>query len=121
MRQCIHCEAEFNERSRLKQLVGGRINECPDCVEELGGDQSPPKYLGVMAGDGKQAGLTILQFESDEDRESYSKAHKNNAGYNKGKECQLGTHLTPMTGFKFKTVQRQESTNHKGRAADKVT
>lgn len=115
MRQCIHCEAEFNERSRLKQLVGGKVNECPDCVEANGGDQSPPKYLGVMAGDGKMSGVTILQFESEADRKAYAQAHRNNSGQNKGKECQLGTHLTPMSGIKFKTVQRTEAMNHKGK------
>jgi hypothetical protein len=115
MRECIHCGDEFNERSRRKELVGGRINECPDCVEANGGDQSPPKYLGVMAGDGKMAGVTILQFDSEADRQAYAAAHRNNSGQNKGKECQLGTHLTPMSGIKFKTVQKTEATNHKGK------
>ena len=115
MRECIHCGDEFNERSRRKELVGGRINECPDCVEANGGDQSPPKYLGVMAGDGKMAGVTILQFETTADREAYAKAHANNSGQSRGKECQLGGHLTPMSGMKFKTVQKTEAMNHKGK------
>jgi len=96
-------------------MVGGYANECPDCVEERGGDDSPPKYLGVMAGDGKMAGVTILKFETDTDREAYAKAHRNNSGQNKGKECQLGSHLTPMSGIKFTTVQKTEATNHKGK------
>jgi hypothetical protein len=113
MRNCVICENLFDPRSALKRRVGGRVNECPDCVEAGGGDV--PAYLGVSAGDGKQAGLTILQFESTEAREAYSQAHRNNSGMNKGKECQLGGHLTPMSGIKFKTVQRQEATNHKGK------
>jgi hypothetical protein len=115
MRECKHCGDEFNPNSRRKELVGGYANECPDCVEERGGDDSPPKYLGVMAGDGKMAGVTILKFETDEDREAYAKAHRNNSGQNKGKECQLGSHLTPMSGIKFATVQKTEATNHKGK------
>jgi len=115
IRECKWCEAEFETESRRKQLAGGFINECPDCVEERGGDDSPPKYLGVMAGDGKMAGVTILQFASEADREAYSKAFANNSGMSKGKSCQLGSHLTPMSGTKFKTIQKTEATNHKGR------
>ncbi len=33
---CIHCEVEFDPKSQRKRKVGGRINECADCVEELG-------------------------------------------------------------------------------------
>ena len=115
MKECKHCGGEFNVKSQRKRISGGYSNECPDCVEERGGDGSPPKYLGVMAGDGKMAGVTILKFETDSDREAYAKAHRNNSGYNKGKECQLGTHLTPMSGIKFTTVQKTEATNHKGK------
>ena len=115
MRECIHCGDEFNERSRHKELVGGRINECPHCVETNGGDQSPPKYLACQAGDGKMSGITILQFDSEADRQAYSKAWLNNSGQNAGKSCQLGTHLTPMSGIKFKTIQKTEATNHKGK------
>jgi hypothetical protein len=96
-------------------MVGGYANECPDCVEERGGDNSPPAYLGVGAGDGKALGITILKFETDADREAYAKAHRNNSGQNVGKSCQLGTHLTPMTGLKFVTVQKTEAMNAKGK------
>lgn len=115
LKECKWCEAEFDTDSRRKQLAGGYINECPDCVEERGGDDSPPRYLGVTAGDGKMAGVTILKFETEADREAYAKAHRNNSGQNKGKECQLGGHLTPMSGIKFSTVQKTEATNHKGK------
>lgn len=115
IRECKWCEAEFETESRRKQLAGGFINECADCVEERGGDDSPPKYLGVMAGDGKMSGVTILQFASEGDRKAYQKAWANNSGQNKGKECQLGSHLSPMSGIKFHTVQKTEATNHKGK------
>ena len=36
MRVCVHCESDFDDQSRAKREAGGRINECPDCVEELG-------------------------------------------------------------------------------------
>jgi hypothetical protein len=115
LKECKWCEAEFETESRRKKLAGGYINECPDCVEERGGDDSPPMYLGVCAGDGKLTGVTILKFETEADREAYAKAHRNNSGQNKGKECQLGGHLTPMSGIKFTTVQKTESVNHKGK------
>ena len=47
IKECKHCGIEFNVHSRQKRLVGGYINECPDCVEERGCDQSPPKHFGV--------------------------------------------------------------------------
>ena len=52
IKTCKHCNIEFNLYSRLKKQVGGYINECPDCVEELGGDQSPPKHFGVTGSAG---------------------------------------------------------------------
>ncbi len=115
IKECKWCEAEFETESRRKQLAGGFINECPDCVEERGGDDSPPKYLGVMAGDGKMAGVTILKFESEDDRKEYAKMWRNNSGQNVGKSCQIGTHLSPTRGLKFSTVQKTEATNHKGK------
>ena len=36
MRECIHCQVDFDPRSPAKRQAGGKINECPDCVEELG-------------------------------------------------------------------------------------
>lgn len=115
IRTCIYCESEFNLNSPQKIKIGGKINECPDCVEERGGDNSPPRYLGVAAGDGKMSGLTILRFKTNQDREAYSKMWRNNSGQNKGKSCQLGRHLSSTEGISFETVQKTESTNHKGR------
>ena len=35
-RECKHCGIEFSTTSSRKVEVGGKINECADCVEELG-------------------------------------------------------------------------------------
>ena len=48
IRQCIHCEDEFDTTSRRKKDIGGKINECPDCVEYLG-TETAVKYLGLQA------------------------------------------------------------------------
>ena len=73
MRQCVHCEYEFDTRSTAKKNAGGKINECPDCVEELG-TETAVKYLGLTSGEGKMATLSIVAFESVEDREAYGQA-----------------------------------------------
>jgi hypothetical protein len=108
---CIHCEEEFNPNSPQKKRVGGRINECADCAQE-----DTIKYAGVQAADGKQAQATILKFESDTDKERYLSFWKNNSGYNKGKSCQLGKHLSTTPGIKFQTIVAHTPTNHKGRS-----
>lgn len=116
---CKHCDEEFDLDSPEKIRAGGYINECPWCIEENGGDQSPPKYLGVQAGNGKMADITILSFEDEASRKAYSAAWKNNSGYNKGKSCQLGTHLTAMDGMKFKKVaENRANANHNGKAEE---
>lgn len=117
MRNCKYCEIEFDLHSTEKIKAGGYANECPDCVEERGGDNSPPLYLGVSAGDGKMSDVTILKFEDNKSRASYQKAWLNNSGHNKGKSCQLGTHLTAMSNMKFSIVsENRANSNHKGKA-----
>ena len=85
---CIHCETEFNPKSQRKRKVGGRINECADCVEDLG-TETAVKYLGCASADGKMGGVTILAFDTDEDREKYRRAWNNNIGMHKGKVAAL--------------------------------
>jgi hypothetical protein len=110
---CIYCDDEFDVFSPEKVRIGGKINECPFCVE----DRGPPKYLGVAAGNGKMSDITILKFKTVSDREAYSKAWKNNSGFNKGKSCQLGNHLTSMSGMKFEVVaENKANDNHKGKS-----
>jgi hypothetical protein len=107
---CAECEATFDPRSPAKQRAGGRINTCPDCSNE-----PVVKYLGLTNGDGKQASITVLSFGSVKDRERYSSYYRNNAGYHKGKSCQLGSHLSTDPGVRFRTVSQTGATNHKGK------
>lgn len=113
---CKHCECDFDTNSLRKRQVGGRINECPDCVETLG-TETAIAYAGVQAGDGKGVGTTIVAFETAEARAGYIKAWRANSGQNVGKSCQIGRGTVAMTGMKFKKVGESGSigTNHKGR------
>ena len=101
---------EFNPNSQEKKLKGGLITLCPDCSEE-----HTVKYAGVQAADGKQAQATILKFSSDQDKEKYIAFWRNNSGFNKGKSCQLGNHLSTTPAVSFETVSGFNPTNHKGK------
>ena len=46
-KQCKHCDEIFNLDSIAKKAAGGKINECPDCVEELG-TETAVKYTGTQ-------------------------------------------------------------------------
>ena len=72
MRECVHCEIMFDPNSSAKKRAGGKINECADCVEELG-TETAVKYLGLGSGDGKAAAISIVAFESNEDRAAISR------------------------------------------------
>jgi len=67
MRACKHCEIEFDLDSPAKKRAGGRINECADCVEELQ-TETAVKYLGVQINDDPENTLSIVSFDSEEDR-----------------------------------------------------
>lgn len=110
LRNCIECDSKFDPNSPAKRRAGGRVNTCPDCSEE-----PVVRYLGLQAGDGKQAGVTILSFDSMADREKYADFWKNNSGLHKGKSCQLGSHTSTTPGVSFRTVTQSTATNHKGR------
>jgi len=71
IKTCKHCEIEFNVNSRQKRLVGGYINECPDCVEERGGDNSAPKHFGVTGSLGDD--VRVVKFDSQKERNSFQK------------------------------------------------
>lgn len=109
---CIHCETDFDINSPAKKRAGGKINECHDCANE-----THVPYLGVQSADAKAAGVTILSFNNTKDREGFAAYWHNNSGMNKGKSCQLGTHLsvTPNTRFK-KVYENGLGMNHKGKA-----
>jgi len=108
---CINCEEEFDLQSPAKVRAGGKSNECPECAVE-----TTVKYAGVQAADGKQAQATILKFSSEQDKNNYISFWKNNSGYNKGKSCQLGAHLSTTPNVKFDTITAFNPTNHKGKA-----
>lgn len=110
VKECIDCGTKFDPHSPAKRRAGGLINTCPDCSHE-----PAVKYLGLANGDGKQASITVLAFESSKDRDRYSDFYRNNTGYHKGKSCQLGSHLSTDPGVHFRTVTQSTATNHKGR------
>jgi hypothetical protein len=112
LRECDECGVRFETNSPQKARAGGKIGHCPDCSSE-----ATVKYLGLQAGDGKQAGITVLSFGSVEDRSKYADFWRNNSGIHKGKSCQLGSHLSTSPGVSFKTVTQSGATNHKGRAS----
>lgn len=83
IRECKHCEMSFNDQSAHKRRIGGYINECPDCVEELGTEKAV-RYRGVVDGSGKMAAISIVAFESNEDAEAYV-ATFNSCGFGRRK------------------------------------
>lgn len=111
IKECHECGTKFDPRSPAKLRAGGKINTCPDCSLE-----TTVKYLGLSNGDGKQASITVLAFNSVSDRSRYADFWRNNSGINKGKSCQLGSHLSTDPGIHFRTVSQSSPTNHKGKA-----
>lgn len=109
-RECCHCGETFNANSPSKRRSGGRINECPDCSSE-----TEIRYVGLQAADGKQSQVTILKFSSERDKDNYLSFWRNNSGFNKGKSCQLGNHLSTTPNISFQTVSGFNPTNHKGK------
>jgi hypothetical protein len=116
IKECIHCETDFDTHSYQKKSIGGKINECPDCVEELE-TETAVKYLGLQAGDGKTNALSVVAFESRDDRESYSKAWKAVTGFHKGKSCHLSGSQTNIGSRPMRHVSFVGGNgNHKGKA-----
>lgn len=111
LKTCIVCSDEFNLDSPQKRAAGGLATTCPDCS-----DEPVPKYLGLQSGDGKAAGVTILKFESEADREEYRQMWWVNSGMMVGKSCQLGFQKrTPNVKF-TKIHEAGHGMNHKGKA-----
>ena len=108
IRECKHCGIEFNDSSWRKKKVGGYINECPDCVEELGTEKAV-RYRGVTAGDGKMQAMSILKFESEADAEAYVRSFNQSSGSNARKMNRCNdirfTHVGSNIG----------NSNHKGK------
>ena len=73
IKECRHCEIEFEVNSPHKRRVGGKINECADCVEELE-TETVVKYLGVVGeSDGSTCDINIFAFTSEEARRQAAK------------------------------------------------
>jgi NAD-dependent SIR2 family protein deacetylase len=117
MMLCQICEYEFDTHSAEKHKAGGKINQCPDCVKELG-LETAVRYAGVQAGDGKGVGCTIVAFESQDDRSKYVRAWRSASGQNVGKSCQIGRGTSSMSGLRFKKIGESGSigTNQKGKS-----
>ena len=58
-KDCIHCGETFRLDSQRKKRVGGKINECPDCVEELQ-TETAPIIRGFVSGSAKQATISFV-------------------------------------------------------------
>ncbi len=78
IKSCKHCGEQFNLHSQRKQEVGGYINECPDCVEELE-TETKEVIRAFTTGDGKMASIQILKFEDKEQASLYKKVGINGA------------------------------------------
>jgi len=116
MKDCIHCGSEFDQTSSRKRKVGGKISECPDCVEFLG-TETAPATIGVMSGEGKVGMVSILRFDNQAKADAYVKSWKHSTGYNKGKSCQMGN--TTVLGMDrlgaVKIGEHGGNGNHKGK------
>ena len=81
MKICIHCDDTFDLNSQLKRRVGGKINECPDCVLELD-TEIKETVRAVSSGDGKMACIQILKFQNEDDADLYRKGWDQWSGWN---------------------------------------
>ncbi len=70
IKECIHCNIDFEVNTPLKRAVGGKINECPDCVEELG-TETAIRHRGVSSEDNE---VHIMSFDSEEDLNKFNQA-----------------------------------------------
>ena len=110
MRSCRECGVEYDPNSRAKREAGGLIIHCPDCSEE-----TAVRYLGLQSADAKASGVTVLKFDSAEDREEYRQMWWVNSGMMVGKSCQMGFQKrTPNVKFK-KVYEAGLGMNHKGK------
>ena len=109
IKECKHCEEEFNANSARKRRVGGYVNECADCVIQLGTETSV-RYRGVTTGDGKMACIQILKFDSEVEAQAYVQTWNNNSGFNNRRSGGLND-------IKFTKVgENAGNSNHKGKA-----
>jgi len=108
---CVECDALFDPHSREKRRAGGLAVHCPDCSVD-----DTVRYLGISAGEGKQASVQVLKFDSQGDRDKYQRYWKASSGLNTGKNCQLGYRANEVN-VKFETrATFTGNVNAKGKA-----
>lgn len=108
---CVECEGEYMWNA-TRRKIGGLRTVCGDCAEE-----TTVKYVGTSAGEGKQAAVQVLKFESEGDRAAYVSYFQNASGLHKGKGCQIGRGLKSAPAIKFTTrATFAGNTNNKGKA-----
>jgi hypothetical protein len=108
---CKECDAPFDPYSREKRRAGGLSTHCPECS-----DETSVRYLGISAGEGKQASVQVLKFASESDRDRYQRYWKASSGLNTGKNCQLGYRANELN-ISFETrATFVANPNHKGKA-----
>jgi hypothetical protein len=108
---CVECDALFDPQSREKRRVGGLSTTCVDCSVD-----DTVRYLGISAGEGKQAAVQVLKFGSKRDREAYKQYWKATSGLNTGKQCQMHFRAKePAVSFETKATFTG-NVNHKGKA-----
>jgi hypothetical protein len=108
---CKECDAPFDPYSREKRRAGGLSTHCPECS-----DETSVRYLGISAGEGKQASVQVLKFSSESDRDKYQRYWKASSGLNTGKNCQLGYRANELN-ISFETrATFVANPNHKGKA-----
>ncbi len=73
-KECVHCGITFKLDSPHKRRVGGKINECPDCVEELE-TEIAIKYLGTTSEGSTD--INIVKCKTEADRIAFSNSWKN--------------------------------------------
>ena len=80
IKTCKHCNVDFDTNSSAKRAAGGRINECPSCVEELG-TETAVKYTGLQIEE--TGSFAISRHATEADREKYMNNLKNGVDLSK--------------------------------------
>lgn len=102
---------EFDPRSPAKRKIGGLSTHCPECSEE-----TAVRYFGTSAGEGKQASVQVLKFNSNADRDKYARYWRASSGLNTGKQCQMAFRANEVN-VQFQTrATFIANANHKGKA-----
>lgn len=110
MIDCTICGDTFDPHSREKRMAGGLRMHCPECAEE-----SHVRYAGIAAGEGKQATVQVLKFNSTEDRRDYLRYWAASSGLNTGKQCSMHFRAKEPN-IKFETrATFYGNLNHKGK------